>query len=283
MVELKYVKKRRLRKIVAFIAMVSVMGMTALGIVAFLGRHVGTYTVSLNAKTVRLSLSRKYPAQDRTSFLYINSLPTFDQFTYENILRIGDDVLDNQENDWDMEEAMNYSYIDNEITSMNFLKYTFFVNNDGNIDAGYEMKFNIIDDYVSTDGTNRYLSDTLRVMIYENDPDSAKHESKIYAKAPAGGRKDEHGNIVNREYISTSPDKEHFFGFANDFESYSYEQGGVITTMYNDLLRVGESKRYTFLAWLEGEDTLSDESKSRPEGASIKLGVTINGYETQQK
>lgn len=283
MVELKYVKRRRRRKIAAFVAMVSVTGMVALGIVAFLGRNVGTYTVSLDSKQVELSLSRKHPSDERTSFLYIDSVPTFGQFTYSNFESLGEDIIDNQEYDWNMDDAVNYSVVDDRILSLNYFKYTFFVKNVGDKYAGYTMKFNLFDDHVSTDGTNRYISDTLRVMIYDNEALSDQHNKVIYAKAPDVPREDENGNLVGQEYVSTSPSRDSFYGFATNFESYDKSRGrGVITTLENTFIAPGEARRYTFVAWMEGED-MSDRSSHSPEGASIKLGVTINGYETQQE
>ena len=46
------VRKRRRRKVAAFVALFSSIGITSLVIISFLGRSVGTFTVSLNNSTV---------------------------------------------------------------------------------------------------------------------------------------------------------------------------------------------------------------------------------------
>lgn len=286
MVELKYVKRRKIRKRAGIIALVSSMGLTTLGIVAFLGRNVGTFTVALSSQEVELSLSREYPLKERTTFLYIDYVPTFEQYTYDNLMgsSLGDSVLDNDAYDYDMDGAANYDGSTNQMTSLNFFKYTFYVTNVGVVNAGYRIKFNLMDDTVSTDGTNRFLSDTLRVMIYENDAESDEHEKKIYAKAPEGGRKDLDGSTVAKEYVSTAADdvskRKPWYGFAEDFEDYKDGSGGTVATLTVDNLVVDRSIRYTMVAWLEGED-LSDLSSHAPEGATIKLGVQVNAYENK--
>jgi hypothetical protein len=287
MVELKYVKRRKIRRRAGIIALVSSMGLTTLGIVAFLGRNVGTFTVALSSQEVELSLSREYPLKERTTFLYIDYVPTFEQFTYDDLMStdLGDAVLDNQDYDYNMDAAANYDGNTDKMTSLNFFKYTFFVTNVGSVNAGYKIKFNLMDDSVSTDGTNRYLSDTLRVMVYENDAESEEHNRTIYAKAPEGGRKDLDGNTVAKEYVSTAAadvsSRKPWYGFAEDFEDYKDGSGGTVATLTVDNLSVDHSVRYTMVAWLEGED-LSDLSSHAPEGATIKLGVQVNAYETKQ-
>lgn len=286
MVELKYVKRRKIRKRAGIIALVSSMGLTTLGIVAFLGRNVGTFTVALSSQEVELSLSREYPLKERTTFLYIDYVPTFEQYTYDNLMgtSLGDAVLDNDAYDYDMDGAANYDGSTNQMTSLNFFKYTFYVTNVGVVNAGYRIKFNLMDDTVSTDGTNRFLSDTLRVMIYENDAESDEHAKTIYAKAPEGGRKDLDGTYVSKEYVSTAADdvskRKPWYGFAEDFEDYKDGSGGTVATLTVDNLVVDRSIRYTMVAWLEGED-LSDLSSHAPEGATIKLGVQVNAYENK--
>ena len=287
MVELKYVKRRKIRRRAGIIAASSSVGLIALGIVAFLGRNVGTFTVALSSQEVELSLSREYPLKERTTFLYIDYVPTFEQYTYDNLMgtSLGDAVLDNEAYDYDMDGAANYDGNTKKMTSLNFFKYTFYVTNVGVVNASYRIKFNLMDDTVSTDGTNRYLSDTLRVMIYQNDAESDEHSKTIYAKAPEGGRTDLDGNYVSKEYVSTAAkdvtSRKPWYGFAEDFEDYKDGSGGTVATLTVDNLVVDRSIRYTMVAWLEGED-ISDLSSHAPEGATIKLGVQVNAYETKQ-
>ena len=273
--ELGYVRKRKRRKAVAILTAVASAGVGTLVLVSFLGRFVGTFTVALDTGSVKLSLSEKSNFEDSTSYIKIDSLPSFDLCSFTSLDKADD--VDNE----------NTSYLIGTKTdsrgnaSMRYFKYTFFVRNSGNIAADYDLKINLTKNVPSADG--RHLDTLLRVLVYENDASSKEHSYTVYAKRsetlnPTYGYEEEVETY--KEYISySSPAKaeEHndvFPGFAEEFES-----DNVIATLPVRNFQQDDAKRYTLVAWLEGED--QQAKGNPPEGGNLKLGVTINAYENQ--
>ena len=82
MYELEYVKKRKRKKRVVIIGGISTIVISVFAIVAFLGRYVGTFTVTLNTGRIGLTLSQKSDFSNSTSYLRIGNLPPFREFTY---------------------------------------------------------------------------------------------------------------------------------------------------------------------------------------------------------
>ena len=88
MYELDYVRKRKRRRRVAIVGGISAMVVTTLGIVAFLGRYSGTFTVSLESKDVQLTLSTQSNFETRSSFLRVKDVPSFQEYTYCDFRKI---------------------------------------------------------------------------------------------------------------------------------------------------------------------------------------------------
>jgi hypothetical protein len=288
MPENKYEKRRKQKKVATAVASASTAGLVVLGIVSFLGRDIGSFTVKLENEGVKLALSRKYASDEKTSFLLVNTLPTFEQYTYGDLP--SDDVLDNEEYDYVMKGAANYSVDDDtKLLSLNYFKYTFYVSNEGTKAAGYDLNFNIVENNQSTDGTNRSLLDTLHVVVYQNavtENGAKTHDKVIYAKAPDEPRKDLEGNFVDKEYVSTPVDQvtklNPFYGFAEPFvtDPLTKEVTGICSYNYY-YLDVNKYVRYTLVCWLEGQDPSDKNGIYAPEGASLKLEVKVNGYESK--
>ena len=274
MYELEYVKKRKRRRLIAIIGGISMIGVSALSITSFLGRFVGTFTVSLDTGNVKLTLSRKKDLSLSTSYLRVDYLPDYHEFTYSAFSDYGDDVIDSETTDIDLGAITTEG---GDIDGLNFFKYTFYVGNVGSVAANYNFRVNILENKLADDGRN--LLDTLRVMLYENEEDDS-HQSKVYARPYV----DRASHIVDdvsyyEAPISISEDEARktgveFPGYAEKFENES-----VITTLSVENFEIGDIKRYTLVTWLEGFASASD--KAAPIGASIKIGVEINAYEIQ--
>ena len=254
MYELDYVKKRKKRRRTAIIGGICSVGVATFCIVAFLGRYVGTFTVSLEAKNVDLTLSEKSSFETHSSFLRVNQVPSFQEFTYRNFNRYGGDEK------LDSEETGAFYGANPENETLNFFKYTFFIKNVGITPAKYNLSLMIKENVAASDG--RTLEDTLRVSVYDNG------EETVYAK----------GNLNSPAPISVSEgeatDEYPFEGYATNFVSSKeiMRQDGVS-------LNIGEVRRYTIVTWLEG--FRSSNSQTAPKGATIKLGVEINAYENE--
>ena len=262
MYELEYVRKRKRKIRVAIIGGVSSVVITSLAIIAFLGRFVGTFTVSLEANNVDISLSEK-ESGSRSSFLRVNSLKPFEEFTYSRFeTKFGDAVIDSEDSPYTL--GANYSKLNqNVITSYDFFKYTFYVVNTGNSDVGYSFTLNISDNIRSTDG--RSLLDTLRVTIYENGTKT------IYGQKDSVPHGDDNDDY--RPPISANEGETGFTGYVNDI----FTSANTVTSFSGRELEPDEARRYTIVTWLEGYR--SDGNCDAPKGATIKLGVEINAYE----
>lgn len=276
MYELEYVRKRKRRKLVAIGAGIASAGISAFAIVAFLGRFVGTFTVSLDTGDVELALSDSSSFKKQSSFLRIDSVPTFQENTYKSLP--SDEVLDSEESTYLDDIAANK---DNKgkVTTLNYFKYTFYVKNVGKKTARYDMKVKITDNKANKDGIS--LDDTVRVAIYETDVNNNERIRKdVYAKRAAVHRDTPDGEANYQEPISISEDMaenpEDFPGYANIFES-----ANVIATIPVKDFATDDVRRYTLVTWLEGEDPQSDHRQLAPKGASLKLGVEINAYENK--
>ena len=271
--ELGYVRKRKRRRIVAITSATATAAIGVFVLVAFLGRFVGTFTVSLDTGSVKLSLSDS--ANDSTSYIQLNSLPAFDLESYTNLPSASE--LDNEDTTIDLGTVSDSKGN----TSMKFFKYTFFVKNEGTISADYDFKVNITRDTPSED--NRHLSEILRVLVYENYVDSDEHNYRIFAKKSETINKTygyEDGDETYKEYISyDNPDKAEARGFEFPGFAEMFESDSVVATLPTKNFQEGDVKRYTIVAWLEGEDQQANGNP--PEGGNLKLGVTINAYENQ--
>ncbi len=277
MYELEYVKKRKRRKVAVITGGVSTIVVTSLSIIAFLGRFTGTFTVSLDTANVQLTLSEKSTFLTQTSFLRIDNLAPFSEYTYEWFDEYTDDQIDNDLSNYSLGYV--YKGESNTVQFVKFFKYTFYIKNIGNVNASYDFTLKVLELKASSDG--RKLDDTLRVMIYDNPLES--HESrKIYGKAGKGRIGPDGISVDYRPPISISEETANIRG--NEFPGYvdkTFINSEVIAQYKKVDLRVGEIKRYTLVTWLEGElsNSQTESEETAPKGASIKLGVEINAYE----
>ena len=273
--ELEYVKKRKTKKLVAITSGVATAAIGVFVLVAFLGRFVGTFTVALDTGSVKLSLSDNSKFDSPTSYIKIDSLPSFDLNSFTSLPAASE--IDN--------ENTTYTYgtttDSHGNSSMKYFKYTFFIKNESNIAADYDLKVNLTKNVPSEDG--RTLDTLLRVLVYQNDLTSNEHSYTVYAKkseTPNQTYGYEDGDVTFKEYISyNTPEKaeqhgDSFPGFAEMFEN-----DNTVATLRVRNFQQNDVKRYTLVAWLEGED--QQAKGNPPEGGNLKLGVTINAYENQ--
>lgn len=248
---------------------IGAMGVSVLAIVAFLGRFVGTFTVSVNNGDVNLSLCESSTFDHPESLLRLQNLPSYEEWTHG---RLPDpEILDSEESDY------TYGAIRNpetqEILAFNYLKYTFFVKNVGAKTATYKISYNITENKLAADG--RSLLDTCRVMIFDHEGTSTDHTYTVYAKEAAEVNYKADGTPTIQEFTAEYPfddteDEDH--PLAEKFASSEVVTDYVVTGFApNDMRRV------TIVIWLEGFDPQS--VGDAPKEASLKLGVTINAYE----
>jgi len=269
----QYVKRRRRKKAAVIVVGVTTIGVTSLAIVSFLGRYVGTFTVSLSNNEVKLALSDKQAFEKSTSHMTINDLKSFEETTFSKVV---DKSPDNEALDYTL--GANIDPRNGKVVTFEFFKYTFYVKNVGTTTARYNLKLLNVESVAAKDGSGRKLDDTLRVMIYENDPDSDTHDYKVYAKAAAEKNYTRDGEPTYKEFVSSYP--------YDNTESDEYPlvddtfiDDRTIASYFVSDFESEQIKRYTVVTWLEGEDPQSSNEYKSPIGATIKLGVEITAYE----
>lgn len=264
----EYVRKRKRRRIVAIIGAASSVVVLSFAIIAFLGRFVGTFTVSLESRNVELTLLEKKDSSQFSSFLRVDTVVPFQEYTFKYFERdLGDDidsVIDSDQTNSDLGKNLDDK-------SLNFFKYTYFIKNYGHRPAMYDWSVNILEDVASRDG--RSLLDTLRVMVYVDGVRTIYGKSLSIPHYPEDDEHHEHPDY--RAPVSADKDDPEFFaGYAENITSSK-----VVTAFRGQDIDVGQTKRYTIVAWLEGFRSSNEDFA--PRGATIKLGVEINAYEIQ--
>ena len=262
----RFVRKRFRRIAVAIAFGVSATVVGTFSIVAFLGRFVGTFTVSLDNTTVELALSERSTFDQQSSFLQIGDVPSYGEWLYSSLP--SNDVLDSEEST----SKVNRNPDTGEAINLSYFKYTFYVKNVGETPAQYTFQTKILESHAHTDG--RKLDDTLRLMLFENNPDEHT-PGTVYAKRRNEPYDDGKGNVEWRTPISDRENQSStFHGYATLFESES-----VICTKKVIDFAPGDMKRYTLVTWLDGNDPDSRPDQGKPSKATIRLGVEITAYE----
>ncbi len=270
--------KRIRRLAIAIGAGVSATVVSVFSIVAFLGRFVGTFTVSLDNANVALALSETSSFETMSSFLHVDTLPPYGETTFTDLPE--DSILDNEET----ETLYGVTYTpDGDYDRLTYFKYTFFVKNVGNTPAKFDINVRIVENQLTDEAQPRDLTDTLRVMLYSNDmaePDT--HEKKVYGKERKSPKLID-GQIIQEEPISYWEDSREGLvdlqgGYAIPFADM---RRNLIAVQQVENFVVNAGRRYTLVMWLEGEDADSTYLQEPPTSAKLKIGVEINAYENQ--
>lgn len=288
MTENIYVKKRKRRRKVAILGSVSLVGVTVLSLVAFLGRFVGQFTVSLNAGDVSLSIANKADFSDATTYLKIGDIPKFEEFTYASLPMDDKEHFTSSTLDSEATDYLHGANRDkeNNIVSLDYFKYTFYLKNTGSVVADYTFSVQLTDQIRSSAGKS--ILDAMRVMLFETDvtKDSTSPSTtsgKVYAeKSSTGNPIAEDGTVTDREYVSVSPSQASeaypCYGFAENFVSDSM----AIQYRVSDFAK-GNIRRYTLVTWIEGFDPdIDGVSASDYKSSSVKIGVRIDATQSEQ-
>ena len=285
MYDLQYVRRRRRRRIAALVSVITSIAITALVIISFLGRTVGTFTIALQNSSVRLALDEKQSFENPTSYLRIDDIPSsYYEYSYKWFERVGFDLIDDEQNDY-------YYGRSSDGKGMYYLKYTFYVKNVGNTTASYNMYINLDESTKSEDG--KTIDDTLRIMVFENDPKIPdSHKFDVYAKDVTEYRYkvyDKTGKRTYQAFISNTPNPDIDGNVYEDDDhplatSFLSNKGKTVIQKQVTGFLKGDLKRYTIVYWLEGEASYPEFDEEgnikEPRGAKIKLSIDIvaNSY-----
>jgi len=275
MVDLEYVKKRRKKKIAAIFSAVGAVGVTTLIIIAFLGRNIGAFSVTLRNKDVQLALATKSTFEDKSSYLMVDNPYGLNQWCYSNFI---------DEFSWNEVDREDKTFVDfadrdpktGEINSLRFFKYTFYIRNEKDTEAQYKIYINLVQNNIDT-VTGVDLTKSLRVAILE-DLEQGGKPNEVYArKSDTSTHIDpDQGDIpTNREYVDGKPYTPTWAGLAVPFG-----EGTVLAEHEKKDFKKADVHKYTLLYWLEGCDD-PDGSGPIPLNSSIKLGVEIKAYENK--
>ena len=266
--DLKYVRQRKARRIIAASGSACAGLATIIGVVALLAQRPGSFVVSVKNNASRLTLAHELAKSDeQVTYYNAGEVPTFVEYQNSDLNLYRDDILDNE----------NFSYKTDARTgegSIKFFACTFYVKNIGNVDAGYSLSLNFTN--VSKSVQKGYdLDSILRVRFYENkvtNDENETHNYRVFAKQCFNEhhrRYDENGNVTYLEQISKEGS-----GFAEPFES-EY----VILSSRIDHIAPQEAYRYTFVFWLEGNDP--ECAGEPPVDSKLNMGVTIAAHEAE--
>lgn len=256
-------QEKKKKKITILVSSISAVVVAVFVILSFLGRNLGSFTVNLNRSNVSLALSEKSNLEDSTSFLRIADIPTMDTYTYGMIDK--DSEVDSEATDYLKGAQRN---IKGEVTSLNYLKYTFFITNTGTTSATYDFSLNFLDNEDGSNVDNQAIKDIMRVKLYSNT-DSDSHNAAIYANKGKNVKVVD-GQETFNEYVSDT-NKQLCTNFV--------DEDTVLKFKYENF-KSGEQIRYTVLIWLEGSDP---ECTGTPASdTKVRLGIDINAYEYQE-
>ena len=273
MYKLELVRKRKRRMWAAIIGGIGVTGVATLSIAAFLGHRTGSFTVALEGRNAKLTLSESSTFENSSSYLRVGEVPGFQEISYTHKLKElrNDGALDNEANDYTFGIRTNA----NGKQFTEFLKYTFFIKNVGVDPARYDFSLQIKEVITTNEGSS--LEDSFRVLIFNSDSNSDESTSEVYAKRLQVPRPTE--DEANDYRAPVALDEKDAKEYGEPFEGYAtmFKSTKEVMSQVAIELEPNEWKKYTIVTWLESFQASGDADALR--GASIKLGVEINAYE----
>ena len=210
-----------------------------------------SFLIELNDNNSSLKLATNSVFNETGKKLVKQDLPGFTEaFTYQWFLNTQKGYT------FDKVHSENTDYtlgLTSEKDGLMFLKYTFFVKNEGDSNSGFTMDIELADQNVD------YI-EYLRLAVFNgtNTPTIYAHRSKA--------RYDSSREIY-KEYIAGPEGTVSYFGEAELFETET-----LLATVSNSL-SANETKMVTLLFWLEGND---NELKDVPKDAYLNAKVNIN-------
>ena len=277
MVNLAYVKKRKRKKVAILVSGITAIALTSFVVISFIGREIGHFNVGINNQGVDLALSKNGLFDDKSTFIGLDKLPSYDIYSIEALKeRYSDETLDNVSSNDDNTGKR----IDSEgnVTGLYFFKYTFFVKNVGDIIADYDLNFNIVDTKKPSN-VNYGLDDIMRVRFYSNainsSDNSSLHEYKTYAKEG----KDPHTSIDSLEPFYNTCIGGSVAGVCVDGYATNFSSGSIILKENIKAFKPNEVRRYTYIIWMEGNDP--EAFGAKPLDGYLKLNINIEGYEAK--
>ena len=259
MVDLHYIHKRRARRIIGAIAAACTATALIFMAIALLGQRAAPLTITLTNSGAQLALSTSLEDKSNAVYLVADTVPSYDEYAEEQLNMEDENLAIDDEN--------TFSRLTLNEQSTLFFKYTFYVTNNGNSNADYDLALSM--SQPSHDASNRFdLDSVLRVRFYENR-NLDEHKYTTYAKKSKNYHIDENGEKSWKEKISDVEDS----GYAEEFVNSSLILKSTVTN-----LQPKEKVRYTFVFWIEGSDPQCEGEA--PVNSALILGVEIGAHES---
>lgn len=277
----KYARRRKQRNVALIVAGVGAVGVLMLGIISFLGRVSGVFTIKMDPR-VAPSTMKLFDKVDGTAseLLTANGLANAHVTTAERVL----DYVDTLKTNNDLHGSNNMTQtttVNGEASSIDTaLVFTFYAENVSDTeDAIFDYSL-VIDDYTSPTNSAVQPYSYLRVAIYENlydENNNGTHDCTIYALDSVN--KNAAGDY--RECLSTyktvdSVREPRYTYDGGDGYCESFEDAYTIANKSAITLAPTKKLRYTVVAWFEGNDP--DCYGSAPEGSSITLSMSFSAH-----
>ena len=201
-----------------------------IGLVAYFGQYMGTFVISLDdaALALGISLSEHEEFETSSSRLLVNPVNAATPTTFTDI-KFGDAVM----TDGDMDKT----------DSNNYIAYTFYLKNEGNISVDVELN---LDTVTVTNNVDK----ALRIVVIEGgtvDEDGAVKFTKGTLFLKDDGHGDE--NII--KVISRQPDVKAFYdSFDKELLTADDNFGNYVVENFVPQ----EVRKFTIIFWLEGWD-----------------------------
>ena len=271
MVNLAYIHKRKARKIIAAVALGCAAAALVIGAIAMLGQQASPFTVKLANAGVSLTLNTDEEGGEDGGKVYImaDQVPEYCCYSDELLKREQHETIDSDGSysSFNLDET-------NHATATRYFKITFFVENNGEADADYDLQLSMSNPTVHA--TNTYdMDNIMRVRFYENR-NLDEHLFKTYAKSSASQHADpETGEDSYKELISV-PHGERGAALPTDYAE-EFLSSKMILKSHISRLKKGEKVRNTFVVWLEGEDPECIGNEP-PTDSALVLGVDISAH-----
>lgn len=230
------------------------------------------YAFQITNSNQKLSLSLKKDGSNaEPDDLRIETLLLIEENTFTNLPSL--DLLDNENTPYDYGKSLSVLGGNEYLT---YFKYTFYVKNTSGQDTSLNIKFYAKD--VTKENDNFSLTDTIRFMILENEANSSEHNYGVYAKDSHVENRDKDGNKTFKEFIAESNPSSNQETDEYPLVTASFQKEEIdkyYIKLSKDGLKANEQLRYTFVFWLEGNDSDSIIDRNVPTSASIRTGIEI--------
>ncbi len=274
----KYARRRKQRNVALVVTGVGLVGVLMLGIISFLGRVSGQFTIKMDPRVAptNMKLFETVDGDEKTLITakgLNNAYATSAQTVFEYVDTLKSNNTLNGSNNLSRKNTSNGEEENIDLA----LVFTFYAENTSKSeDATFDYSM-AIDDYVEPTNSSIQPYSYLRVALFENlyqEDGNGSHDCNIYAlestKTNAAGD--------NREILSTFREVDRSPRYTYNDIGYCtpFEDAYSIFTREGITLRAKEKMRFTIVAWFEGND--SDCTGNTPTGSSMTFSVNFKAH-----